>query len=68
MAITHCKVKIPLLKCNFIHDFFLYRPHLSHIYPHCHPDRQAESTACWLTEFLALSSSRGWSEGVSVSR
>lgn len=34
MAITHCKVKIPLLKCNFIHDFFLYRPHLSHIYIH----------------------------------
>lgn len=47
---------------------FSYRPHLSNISPHCHPDRQTESTACWLTEFLALSSSRGWSEGVSVSR
>lgn len=66
-AIMDHKVKTPLLKCNFYPWFSLYWLHFSHIPPHCHPDRQCESTACWLTEFLALSS-RGWSKGVSVSR
>lgn len=67
MAIMDHKVKTPLLNCNFYPWFSLYWLHFSHISPHCHPDRQCESTACWLTEFLARSS-RGWSKGVSVSR
>lgn len=34
MAITHCKVKIPLLKCNFIPDFFFPTGPISQIYLH----------------------------------
>lgn len=58
---TEAKFILFKWKFNFFPPFQLYL----YIW---HPVRQAESTACWLMELLALSSSRGWSEGVSVSR